>query len=83
MTTQLAIRVRDELLEQIDELVRRGTYSNRTEFMRIAFEDLVDRERRRRIDEQYVEAYTRMPQTDDEVAWAEADALRMIAEEPW
>ncbi len=83
MTTQLAIRLQDDLLTQIDDLIQRGRYSNRTEFMRIAFEDLVARERRRRIDEQYVEAYTRMPETEEEIAEATAATLRLIAEEPW
>jgi hypothetical protein len=44
---------------------------------------LVDRHRRRQIGARIVEGYRRQPQTDEEVAWADAAAVRMIAEEPW
>jgi metal-responsive CopG/Arc/MetJ family transcriptional regulator len=68
MSTQLAIRLPDETLEGLDWLVVRCQYSSRTEAMRSAIEAAIAAERRKQIDEQYIEAYTRMPQTDDELA---------------
>ena len=68
MTTQLAIRLPDKLLAELDWLVVRCEYSNRTEAMRTAIEAMVRIERSREIDEQYVAAYTKYPQTEEELA---------------
>jgi len=67
MSTQLAIRLPDETLADLDWLVVRCNYSSRTEAMRTAIENAIREERRRQIDEQYKEAYSRMPQTEDEI----------------
>ena len=67
MSTQLAIRLPDETLADLDWLVVRCQYSSRTEAMRSAIEAAIKAERRRQIDEQYIEAYTRIPQTEDEL----------------
>lgn len=66
MSTQLAIRLPDGLLAEFDWLVVRCDYANRTEAMRAAIEQLIRREKSREIDEQYIEAYTKWPQTEDE-----------------
>ena len=68
MSTQLAIRLPDELVADLDWVVMRLKYDSRAEAMRDALIKLVDQERRRQIDEQYIEAYTRMPQTEEEMA---------------
>jgi len=68
MSTQLAIRLPDELLRDLDWVVLRLDYDSRAEAMREALKRLIDQERRRQIDEQYLEAYTRMPQTEEEMA---------------
>ena len=67
MTTQLAIRLPDALLAELDWLVVRCEYSNRTEAMRTAIEAMVRIERSREIDEQYIAAYTKYPQTEEEL----------------
>lgn len=68
MSTQLAIRLPDELLAELDWLVVRCEYSNRTEAMRTAIEEMIRREKSREIDEQYIAAYTKWPQTEEELA---------------
>jgi metal-responsive CopG/Arc/MetJ family transcriptional regulator len=68
VSTQLAIRLPDELIIDLDWVVHRLKYDSRAEAMRDALVRLIDQERRRQIDEQYVEAYTRMPQTEEEMA---------------
>ena len=68
MPTQLAIRLPDETLAGLDWLIVRCHFSNRTEAMRSAIEAMIKIERSRQIDEQYIEAYTRVPQTDEELA---------------
>ena len=68
MSTQLAIRLPDELLAELDWLVVRCEYANRTEAMRRAIEAMIRLERSREIDEQYIAAYTKWPQTEEELA---------------
>ncbi len=68
MSTQLAIRLPDDLLAELDWLVVRCRYSNRTEAMRTAIEQMIRTERSREIDEQYIAAYTKWPQTAGELA---------------
>ncbi len=68
MSTQLAIRLPDELLAELDWLVVRCDYASRTEAMRTAIEAMIRRERSREIDEQYIAAYTKWPQTEEELA---------------
>jgi metal-responsive CopG/Arc/MetJ family transcriptional regulator len=68
MSTQLAIRLPDELVKDLDWVIHRLNYDSRAEAMRDALVKLIGQERRRQIGEQIVEAYTRMPQTEEEMA---------------
>ncbi len=80
---QLVTRVSDELAAEVDELVAAGLASSRSDAVRSALERWIDSERRRRIGAAIVEGYTRIPQTEAELAWADSAAAAMIAEEPW
>jgi len=68
MSTQLAIRLPDDLLRDLDWVVVRLNYDSRTEAMREALVRLIDQERRRQIGEEIAEGYRRMPQTEEEMA---------------
>jgi len=81
--SQLVTRVDDKLVEQIDELVSEGVVDSRSDAVRQALHDLIDRHRRRRNAEADIAAYTAQPQTDEEIGWADAATIRMIEEEPW
>ncbi|OWY59461.1 hypothetical protein B7486_74440 [cyanobacterium TDX16] len=83
MSTQIAVRLSDELVVELDELVSTGSYESRAEVVRRALEVIIDLERRRRVGEAIVEGYQRVPQTDAELEVAMANALRSIEEEPW
>jgi len=83
MTQQLAIRIAEELAEGLDELVKRGRFDTRTEAVRAAISDLVDRERRGAIGEAIVVGYQRQPETAEELQVADENLKRLIAEEPW
>lgn len=67
MSTQLALRLPNDLLGDLDWLVVRCRYENRTEAMRDALVQLVRAERQRHIDEQIVAGYTKNPQTAAEL----------------
>ena len=80
---QLVTRVDDELAAAVDELVASGAVASRSEAVRVALEQLVDRHRRRSVGEQIAAGYRATPQTDTEVGWADEASARMIADEPW
>lgn len=82
-TTQVAVRLDADLLERLDWLVGRGTYDNRAEVIRAAIEAMAHAEREREIDRQIVEAYTRQPQTDDEIASSGSRGFPGLPEEDW
>ncbi len=83
MSEQIAVRIPDALVQDLDEVVARGDFASRAEAVRTAIEALVDTERRRRIGVSIAEGYRRLPQTDDEVERATAAAIASIYEEPW
>ncbi len=83
MPTQLAIRLPDDLLRDLDWVVLRLNYDSRTEAMRDALIRLIDQERRREIDEQYIEAYTRMPQTEEEMADIPFQSWDLDGDDDW
>ena len=81
--TQLVTRVDDELVREIDQMVAAGEVASRSEAVRVALLDLIDRRRRERIGTQIVEAYRTRPQDEHEVGWSDDATSRMIAQEPW
>jgi Arc/MetJ-type ribon-helix-helix transcriptional regulator len=80
---QVVSRLPDGLLHAVDALVEQGVVASRSDAVRLGLEGLVDRHRRAEIGAAIVEGYRRMPQTDEELAGADAAGRRMIAEEPW
>ena len=80
---QFVARLEDRLADRVDSLVVAGVFASRSEAVRRALEQLVDQLERERIGREIVEAYRRMPQTEQELAWTDEAAIRMIAEEPW
>ena len=83
MTQQLAIRIAEELAAGLDDLVERGRFATRTEAVRAAIGELIDRERREVIGAAIVLGYERHPETAEELQIADGNLRRLIAEEPW
>ena len=81
--TQVAVRMNDELLGDLDWLVVRCAFENRAEAIRAALAELIKRERNREIDEQIVAAYTAMPQTADEVEWTGSRGFPGLPDDDW
>jgi Arc/MetJ-type ribon-helix-helix transcriptional regulator len=80
---QLVTRVPAKLVEDIDGLVQEGLVASRSEAVRLGLQHLIDQHRRRRIGAAIVDGYRRSPQTEEDVGWADAATVGMIAEEPW
>ena len=83
MSKMITLRMPDDRVARIDELVRAESYESRASFIVEAINRLVDEIEQREIDRKIVAGYTRIPQTDEELRWAEASALDSIREEPW
>lgn len=80
---QVVARLNDDLVAAVDDLVTDGVFESRSDAIRRALEFVVDQQRRKRIGEAIVEGYRRVPQTEDEIAWADEATIAMIEEEPW
>ncbi len=72
----------EDRVRAIDELVAGGRASRAAVIVE-ALDRLVAELERERIDREIVEGYTRIPQTAEEIRWAEASGRRSIADEPW
>ena len=82
-TEQIAVRLPESLLEQLDSLIRRGVFPTRAAAVRAGIELLAELEERRGVDRAIVDGYRRSPPTAGEDAAALASLREAIAEEPW
>jgi Arc/MetJ-type ribon-helix-helix transcriptional regulator len=82
-TEQIAVRLPEELLNELDALVASGVYESRAAAVRASVEALMVLKRRQQTDRSIVEGYRRTPPTTDEHDSAVASLRDAIAEEPW
>ncbi len=80
---KLVLLIFAPLAVALDRLVAEGVVPSRSAAVRLGLEGLNERHRRQRIGRSIVEGYARRPQTEADVAWADAATVRMIADEPW
>jgi metal-responsive CopG/Arc/MetJ family transcriptional regulator len=80
--TQTLVQLTEELLRRLDERAAREGRS-RSSLIRDAIEAHLADPAGDEISRQIVEGYERFPETEDEMAVAEAEGLRAIREEPW
>jgi metal-responsive CopG/Arc/MetJ family transcriptional regulator len=80
--TQTLVQLNDDLLARLDARAGREGRS-RSDLIREAIKAFLHDEVEAEIDRQIVEGYRRIPVTDEEMRWAEANARELIAEEPW
>jgi Arc/MetJ-type ribon-helix-helix transcriptional regulator len=71
------------MLAAVDDLITAGLVANRSEAVRMGLEQLLDQHRRTSTASQIVASYRERPQSDQEVGWADAATVEMIADEPW
>lgn len=80
--TQTLVQLTDDLVARLDERAAR-TGRNRSSLIREAVEEYLHDEIEAEISRQIIEGYKRMPETEDEMKWAERNAIESIREEPW
>jgi Arc/MetJ-type ribon-helix-helix transcriptional regulator len=81
--TSIAVRLSEETVAALDDLVAAGAYPNRSAAVRGAIDLLVTAREQVTVDRSVIESYGSHPQTDDEVAYARAATKALIEEEPW
>ena len=82
-TEQLAIRIPESLVAQLDDLVARGIYDSRAAAVRAGVEAIIELERRHGIDRAVIDGYRRIPPTQAERDSALASLREAILDEPW
>jgi Arc/MetJ-type ribon-helix-helix transcriptional regulator len=80
---QIAVRLPEELLALLDDLVDRGVYESRAAAVRAGIEAVLELDRRRLTDQAIVAGYRRVPPTEAERRAAIASLRGAILEEPW
>jgi len=83
MTNQIAVKLPDELLREVDRLVDRGAFENRSQAVRSGLEAMVAARRHEEVNRQYRDGYARFPEAREEMAEATRLAVESINEEPW
>lgn len=76
------VQMTPELLTALDRHVAR-TGRSRSELVREAVAGFLAADAQASVDAQMIEGYTRHPETDEELRWAEAALRQSISEEPW
>lgn len=83
MTIQIAVKLPDDLVQEIDRLIDGGAFASRSQVVRSGLEAIVVSRRRAEIGRRYEDAMLRLPETRDELADATRLAVNAIEEEPW
>jgi Arc/MetJ-type ribon-helix-helix transcriptional regulator len=78
----ISVRMSDDRVAAIDELVAAGRASRAAVIVE-AIDRLLRELENEAIDRAIVEGYTRIPETDEELEWAEWSTIESIREEPW
>jgi Arc/MetJ-type ribon-helix-helix transcriptional regulator len=82
-TEQIAVRLPEQLLAEVDDLVAAGLYKSRTAAVRAGLEAVTESARRRQTDRAIVDGYRRKPAGAAEREAAVASLRDAILEEPW
>jgi Arc/MetJ-type ribon-helix-helix transcriptional regulator len=83
MTTQIAVKIPDEVLARIDEMVAKGLFQSRSAAVRQGLETLLVAHKRRAVDRAFRDAFRENPETDDEMKEAHRLAIESIHDEVW
>lgn len=81
--TQIAVKLPDRLVRELDELVAQGRFPSRSSAVRRGVELVVSGQRRDAIEEAYANGYRQVPESESELAEANRLARRAIDDEPW
>ncbi len=81
--TQVAVKLPDGLVREVDELVASGVFPSRSSVIRRGLEVLVDAQRRDAVAQSYERGYRASPESEQELAEATRLAVAAVHDEPW
>lgn len=81
--TQIAVKLPDALVHELDELVAQGLFPSRSSAVRRAVEAIVAGQRRDALELAYADGYRQAPESETELAEAKRLAKQAIDDEPW
>ena len=81
-TSKVAISLPEEVLNAVEK-EREESGESRSQIFRRALELLLRQRKEREMSEQYIQAYQRIPETEEEVTAARRAASAILAGEPW
>lgn len=79
--TQIAVKLSDDLLREVDDLVAQGVFASRFSVVRSGLEAVVFAQRDRAVDQAYADGYRDIPESDQELSAARRLAVRAIHDE--
>lgn len=82
-TTQIAVKLPDEMLSAIDLLVADAHFDSRSDAVRAGLYRVIADKRRAQIDDAFASAFDRCPESDVEMRRAHDLARQAIDDEPW
>ncbi len=83
MTIQIAVKLPDALVGELDRLVQGGAFKSRSQAIRSGVEAMLTVRERQERDQRYRDAVARHPETDEEMSDATRLAADAIRAEPW
>ncbi len=83
MTTQIAVKLPDDLLAAIDRLVDNHRFASRSEIVRAGLQRVIADDASQTIDHAFASGFAQHPDSDDDVRRATSLAIESIADEPW
>jgi len=81
-SVKVAISMPENVLKVIEK-ERKTRGESRSEFFRRAAEKLLKQEQEAKADEEYIRAYTAIPESTEEIAIANQLGMGALAKEPW
>ncbi|MEO5678924.1 MAG: ribbon-helix-helix domain-containing protein [Acidimicrobiales bacterium] len=81
--TQVAVKLPESLVREVDELVARGIFPSRSSVIRRGLEALIEAQRRQAVALAYERGYQSSPESEGELAEATRLAVAAVHDEPW
>lgn len=83
MTTQIAVKLSDELVDAVDRLVAEGHFASRSAAVRSGLDHITRRAREERLERAFADGFRRIPEEPGELQDARRLAVDAIEDEPW
>jgi len=81
-TKKIAISLPSDVFRKVEK-ARKKTGESRSAFIKRNIEYVFSKEEHDALVKQYIDGYTKYPETEEDVNIVKASAMKILAEEPW